>query len=250
MTLENNLIKKCVCDNSKDFSEDIINDIPIKKCNVCGVIHQVLSNFTELDLSDLYSKKYHRDFQNKITRTAYQDRYEHDRNISKLRLLAYHDYIKPNMGGLDIGSSNSAFVHECIENNIRCTGLEPGENIGDPTLTIRGRLETVDLLEDQYDFVTMHDAIEHMLDPLFSLQKVSKILKNNGILIVDLPDFHIPEGRHHWRPIEHLWYFTELEFIKLLETTGFKVKSISKPIPGKLVFYAVVSELAELLSRE
>ena len=235
--LTNNLIKKCICDNTSDFSEKTENDIELLECNICGVSHQILRNFTELDLDNFYTKQYHVDYQKKKNVITYQDRYAHDRSISKIRLSAYQNFISPGMKGIDIGSSNSAFIHECLDSNIDCIGLEPGESVGDPAVTIRGRLETVDLPTNQFDFATLHDAVEHMIDPVFSLKKVFEILKPNGLIIVDLPDFYIPEGKHHWKPVEHLWYFTEEEFVNLLKISGFDIIKIDRPIPGKLVFY-------------
>ena len=83
----------------------------------------------------------------------------------------------------------------------------------------------------------MHDSIEHMIDPKNSLIKVFHILKNKGILIIDLPDYFINAGKHHWKYIEHLWFFTQDQFLNLLINIGFKLEKIDKPIPGKLVFY-------------
>ena len=68
------------------------------------------------------------------------------------------------MTGIDIGSSNSAFVHACLESGIQCTGVEPGENIGDDSVTVRNAIVDCDFSENQFDFVTMHDSLEHMID--------------------------------------------------------------------------------------
>jgi SAM-dependent methyltransferase len=153
-----------------------------------------------------------------------------------MRLDAYQ---LPEMSiGLDIGSSNSAFVHRARARNIQCLGLEPGEDIGDDSVTIRGTLESAYLNPDYFDFVTMHDSIEHMIDVNLALQKVHTILKSGGQVILDLPDYYSPSGSHHWKRIEHLWFFTEDQFEKVLDKQGFSVDKIVTPIPGKLVYYA------------
>jgi SAM-dependent methyltransferase len=117
-------------------------------------------------------------------------------------------------------------------------GLEPGENIGDESVTVRGTLETAYFNPEYFDFVTMHDSIEHMIDMTGSLELVRNILTPGGLVIIDLPDYYSPQGSHHWKTIEHLWFHTEDQFNDVLERIGFKVVEKTYPIPGKLVFYA------------
>jgi len=117
-------------------------------------------------------------------------------------------------------------------------GLEPGKDIGDDSVTIRGTLESAYLNPNYFDFVTMHDSIEHMVDVNSALQKVYEILTTGGQLILDLPDYFSPSGSHHWKRIEHLWFFTEDQFQDILKKNGFEVIKITTPIPGKLVYYA------------
>jgi SAM-dependent methyltransferase len=154
-----------------------------------------------------------------------------------MRLDVYKDFIHPPQIGLDVGSSNSAFVHTANKLGYNCMGLEPGEHIGDDSVTFRGTLKTVDFENDYYDFVTMHDSIEHMIDVNFALERVSQILKPNGVLILDLPDYFDVDGIHHWREIQHLWFFTEQQLVSILNKYGFAVDKTTKPIPGKMVFY-------------
>lgn len=236
--LEQNLIKKCICNNRDNFLFKVINDIEVAECLTCGVIHQKLENFSYLDLNEFYKNQFHFQYQKQKGVITYQDRYEHDRKISKLRLSQYKDYLQKGMHGLDVGSSNSAFVHESKEQGINCLGLEPGENISDPEVTIKESLETLAINENTYDFVTIHDTVEHMIDPYFSLKKVYNLLKPTGIVIIDLPHFFVEEGKHHWKKIEHLWFFNQTQFVNLLQELNFLIEKIDTPIPGKIVFYA------------
>ena len=146
-------------------------------------------------------------------------------------------YLQPDMSGLDIGSSNSAFVHMARNRSISCLGLEPGEHIGDDAVTIRGTLDTVHLNPVYFDFVTMHDSIEHMIDVDTVLTQIHTIIKSGGYLILDLPDYFVPAGQHHWKYIEHLWLFGRADMEEILGNHGFEVLSVTKPIPSKLAFY-------------
>lgn len=205
-------------------------------CNSCGVIHQPLENWTTAQYIDFYKTDYHLDYQKNRGTMTYEERYDHDYRVSELRLNEYD--IPAGANGLDIGSSNSAFVHCAIARNLQCVGLEPGNDIGDDAVTVRGTLDDDPFEPAQFDFVTMHDSIEHMVDVTTALQQVHAVLKKDGVAIIDLPDYFIPQGNHHWKRIEHLWFFTENQFFDVLKNNGFDVTKITKPIPGKLVFYA------------
>ena len=233
--LSNNLIKSCVCKNTELFTTTILNHLRVVSCEQCGVIHQELKGWSDTDYFNFYNKDYHKHYQEKKGVITYANRYEHDRKISKLRLSEYA--LPTNSSILDVGSSNSAFVHECIEQGHRALGLEPGNEIGDSSVTIRGTLETIKF-NQSFDVITMHDSIEHMIDVNFSLNQIYNILNKNGLLILDLPDYFIDAGKHHWKYIEHLWFFTQEQMTTILANHSFNLFQITKPIPGKLVFYS------------
>lgn len=236
--IKNNLIKVCVCGNHSSFTQKNLYDIDVLECNICEVVHQQLVNWTEDGYLAFYQNDYHGKFQKIKGRITYQENYQHDCAVADKRLNKYENYINSQMKGLDIGSSNSAFVHRARSKGIECWGLEPGQNIGDDTVTIRGSITTVDLKNNSFDFITMHDSIEHIVNVDTALTNVKRILKKGGYLFLDLPDYWVSEGRHHWKYIEHLWYFTENQMLDILYRFGFTVTKVDRPIPGKIVFYS------------
>jgi hypothetical protein len=202
------------------------------------VIHQKLENWTPEKYIGFYSQDYHLDYQENRGTMTYEYRYEHDCRVSDTRLEVYREFLKPGSSGIDIGSSNSAFVHRANQLGYRCIGLEPGVDIGDDSVTIRGTLEDAELAAEAYDWATLHDSIEHMIDVNRAFDKLNLILKKGGLAILDLPDYFIPQGSHHWKRIEHLWLFSKDQFSSIIRSHGFSVERITAPIPGKLVFYA------------
>ena len=236
--INRNLIKACVCGNTVDFSQQNLHGIDVLECKTCGVVHQGLINWTEESYLSFYENDYHAKFQKIKGRKTYQENYEHDCAVADKRLAKYLQYLTQGMKGLDVGSSNSAFVHRARANNLDCWGLEPGHDVGDNAVTIRGSIVSVDLESSSFDFVTMHDSIEHIVDVEKTLYNVVKILKTNGYLILDLPDYWIESGYHHWKYIDHLWYFTPDQMQDILGRFGFTVIGLDRPIPGKIVFYA------------
>jgi SAM-dependent methyltransferase len=234
--LTNNLIKQCTCGNDSDFSVSTVNQLEVVTCEKCNVIHQHLKDWTPEKYLNFYKNDYHLVYQKNRGTMTYQERYDHDCRVSDLRLDAYK---LPSFSiGLDIGSSNSAFVHQARRRGLSCIGLEPGLDIGDDDVTIRGTLDNTYFNPEHFDFITMHDSVEHMVDVNDALQKVHTILKVGGQAIIDLPDYFAPQGQHHWKHIEHLWFFTEAQFIDVLNKNSFEISKVTRPIPGKLVFYA------------
>jgi hypothetical protein len=236
--IKNNLITACTCGNTSNFSSRTQHDLDILECADCGVIHQRLENWTPEMYIGFYTHDYHLEYQENRGTMTYEERYLHDCKVSDLRLEAYQEFLTPGSTGVDVGSSNSAFVHKANLLGYKCIGLEPGEAIGDDSVTIRATLETADLAEGSADWATLHDSIEHMIDVNRSFKKLHSIIKTGGMAILDLPDYFIPEGAHHWKKIEHLWLFSRQQFSNLIESHGFTVEKITTPIAGKLVFYA------------
>lgn len=235
--ISNNLIKSCTCGNKTNFTSNIICDIDIYICDVCGVSHQRLEGWDEEQLNEFYGHEYHKNYMQWTGHQTYHDRYKHDMNIAAKRYQTYAAYLL-NTGkkSLDIGSSNSAFVHYMRTRGYNAWGLEPGD-IGDEECTIRGNLTSAKVDEAVWNVITMHDSIEHMIDIRSALTKVHTLLTTEGKLIIDLPNFWHTDGMHHWKVVEHLWFHNTEQMTELLNNHGFDVDAVHEPIPGKLVFY-------------
>ena len=114
--------------------------------------------------------------------------------------------------------------------------MEPSKHANIETTYI-GTLIEQNFLDGEFNCVTMHDVLEHVIDPLKELKEIHRILTDSGVLILDMPNFWVESGKHHWRPIQHLWLFEEPQLLKLLEQLGFKLVGRDDPIPGKYVLY-------------
>lgn len=83
-----------------------------------------------------------------------------------------------------------------------------------------------------FDIVTLQDSIEHFTNPIDELQKVYKVLKPGGLLLVITPDTASLSkkvlGRFwfHWKKDEHLSYFNPKNIRIFLEKNGFEIIKI------------------------
>jgi len=242
------LIKRCSCGLEVDsqFKSSQMHGLTMRTCPSCLVRHQVVELSTS-EYSKFYSDDYHTSFQDDTTQGPYRDRFEHDRHIAHIRFKEYHKFLTAeNTRLLDIGSGNGAFVYEASGRGFESYGLEPGkkayldflgENIVNKTLD-ECSLEDFGSFGERFGIVVMHDVIEHLVDPVSALRKIRDyLLEDDGLLVVDLPDYYRPEGLHHWRPTQHLWFWNTTQAADMLANESFKIASMTHPIPGKTVFY-------------
>lgn len=90
-----------------------------------------------------------------------------------------------------------------------------------------GNLEKINYPQNNFDIVTIQDVIEHVKNPLEDLRKIHKILKPKGWVFIVTPNI---EGKwskllgsfwYHYKPGEHVLYFSPKSINNALKKTGF-----------------------------
>lgn len=82
---------------------------------------------------------------------------------------------------------------------------------------------------EKFDVIIFNHTLEHLPDPASVLKKVLKILKEDGILFIDLPNFGSLSAKIYkcsWPLLladEHYYHFTLKSLSKLLDMAGFKI---------------------------
>jgi SAM-dependent methyltransferase len=241
-------IKKCTCGRllSGGFAEETINDIPTRKCCRCGTLHQTLF-MTKEQLDEFYRNEYHGSFQksplNKRNPAgafvgSYSERYEKDLEVARLRLEKYRPSMKSeNKEVLDLGSANGAFVDHVKQAGFKAIGVDPGKDVAKNSKNMTQDFLTIGFARGRFGLVTMHDVFEHLIDPVEYLREVHRVLAKDGLVIIDLPDYWTEAGQHHWKLVQHLWFWTEKQMSEVVKFNGFNIEAVDIPIPGKKVFY-------------
>lgn len=222
------------------FNEFAQKGIRVGRCIKCGIMrHMDLPFSNEEQYIDFYRNEYP-----PVKKTYTVKDYEHDKELAQQRCLTYGI---GNLGPmqpkrvLDIGSGSGAFVEECRRWGMIAYGCEISKysysKSSEDKYIYRDRFEDVHFPTDHFDLVTCHDIVEHVLNPINFLNEVFRVVKQHGTVIIDMPRFFHISGRHHWKPVEHIWYFTTGEFEKILERIGFTLSGIRNPIESKTVFY-------------
>ncbi|KPJ69461.1 hypothetical protein AMJ44_03855 [candidate division WOR-1 bacterium DG_54_3] len=93
----------------------------------------------------------------------------------------------------------------------------------------KGRLEDANFPEESFDVITILHVLEHLSDPTHTLRMIFPILRKDGILVVEVPNFGSFEARifrSKWFGIDaplplHLYFFTPHSLKLLLVKCGF-----------------------------
>ena len=137
-------------------------------------------------------------------------------NRGRCALLARHAASGATV--LDFGAGDGAFLREARSWGFDAKGFEVIRSAAD-ALAAEG------LYDDDpgmFDAVTAWDSIEHMDDPGRMLRRITR----GALFCCSLPIFGDLRGiRHskHYRPGEHLLYFTDEGFVDWMKRYGFRL---------------------------
>jgi 2-polyprenyl-3-methyl-5-hydroxy-6-metoxy-1,4-benzoquinol methylase len=135
---------------------------------------------------------------------------------------------------LDVGAATGFFVEQARAVGWDAIGLEPSEwaaefarrELGMEVFT--GTLESMHFADQAFDVVTLWEVIEHLPDPMVTLQEIRRILRPGGQLVLSTPDSGSPVARASgrrwlgWRKVpEHLFFFDRSNLDRLLTRAGF-----------------------------
>jgi hypothetical protein len=141
-------------------------------------------------------------------------------NAGRCALIARH--LKRGAWVLDYGAGSGAFVRDAAKAGFYANGF-------DVMRQAKKRLFEAGVYADDpsgFDAVTLWDTLEHLEDPGHVLRQV----RLGGRLFVSIPVFgdlrRIRDSRHY-RPGEHLYYFTVDGFTEWIANYGFRLLEYS-----------------------
>ncbi len=170
--------------------------------------------------------KYHRD-------SDYQENEGLFKNIFAKRVGIVKKYITTPGRVLDIGASTGTMLDIFKETGWQTFGVEPSASA--KYAVKKGHKITNDFFEnaefprEYFDLVIMNHTLEHVKDAAVVLNKIFKILKKNGIVLIDVPNAgglgsRLMGPRWPYRlPLEHTYQFTKASLSKLIKDAGFKI---------------------------
>ncbi len=139
---------------------------------------------------------------------------------------------------LDIGCAGGAFLLAAENLGLSAVGIEPNRWLCDYAqkkhqLDARaGTLADHHFPDNIFDLITLWDVIEHVPNPDAELHEIRRILKPNGLLIVNYPDYSSLPARilgkkwPFWLSV-HLTYYTPKTINQHLTKSGYEIQTIS-----------------------
>lgn len=140
---------------------------------------------------------------------------------------------------LDVGCGNGGFLARMKALGYVVTGTEWTEQSArrvDPSLGVpihSGELLHLRLPGRSFDAITLWHVFEHLRDPLATLREIRRLLSDDGLLFLSLPNFESWQAKifggnwFHLDPPRHLYHFGPRSLGQLLGQTGFRVEHLS-----------------------
>lgn len=251
-------MKTCIlCNNNHKilFNHGLLEG-PLVECLHCGLIWVDITSELKLirdhqtadERKDEYSRR------NKIASDKLNIKSEIEISERENRKINFADRVrridriwpKPKESShlLEIGCGEGLFLYQARNSGYKVSGIEPNEkssmyardNLGINVIT--STLAESGIHHDSIDIVVMLHVIEHLLDPRKEISEIGNILKNDGLLVLELPNINsLPYKflRKKWRQFipSHYWFFSKRTISSLLEKQGFEIiqiKSIGKRV--------------------
>lgn len=231
------IIACVVCGGTKNSFFTKKNNFDLYRCAACGHIF-IYPMFTH-DAISLYDDDY---FSGAEKGSGYID-YDKDKEPMRGVFVAYMkkiEHLFPKKGALlDVGAATGFFVDIAQNMGWKTRGIEISKFATEIAHkkgldVVCGVLEVGVFKEKSFEVITLWDVLEHLEDPNKEIKICAKLLKQNGIAVINTPDSGSWYARimgkrwHLLVPPEHLHYFSQKSIKIFLEKNGFFVEEVTK----------------------
>lgn len=197
------------------------------RCVRCGFIFQSIEE-SRASNPDFYIETYRKIYQGDPEPTEKDLYVQKSRAEFLIRFLSRQEVRTPKRI-LDVGAS-SGILLVAFQSAFggRTTGVEPGDAYRayaeSQGLDMRPSLEALMTSnESRFDLISMIHVLEHLPDPVGTLQMIrEKLLAKGGALLVEVPNFYV----HDSYELAHLSCFTPHTLQEALKAAGFRITKL------------------------
>lgn len=232
----------CELSNEESFYDKERKDNPVNFviCRKCGLVYENPRK-TEEEYKKYYQTAFRDEKLEGEALTNYiNSRIEAGNNIYKLVKRTFScnkiNFLKQFLNGnkqfsvLDVGCGVGGILVPFKQAGFRCKGIDTPSfytSVGKEKLGIdieEGFLEDIKIKE-KYDIIILNHVLEHFLNPIQELNEIRSILKDNGILYVEIPDLERP---YNWTSLKyffllgHVFYYSPETLGILMNKCGFE----------------------------
>lgn len=153
---------------------------------------------------------------------------------------------------LDIGSGTGHFIHFMQEKGWDVEGIEMDKNareysIKEFSLKVQDNKALFNTEFEQKDVISLWHVLEHLYEPEKYMQRILEILKDDGLLLIALPNANSWDAKHYgkyWAAYDvprHQWHFTPKSFRFFIKKFDLELIKIKK-MPLDAMYVSILSE--------
>ncbi|TQD23858.1 class I SAM-dependent methyltransferase [Methanolobus vulcani] len=236
------------CDYIYDDRYGYPKNYSLLKCKSCGHV-VVAPKMTHNEIATLYTEYYPRNEMpaEMNTKSIFASKYKI--YLEGKKTLCHYS-IPSKSCCLDIGCGFGESLLYLKHKKCDVYGVEADENVlkmaekYDLDVKI-GLFEPADYSDQKFDYVTMSQVLEHMLNPIETVKGIHDILKPGGQLIFSVPNSQSLMAKLfkrkwiNWHIPYHQQHFTKDSILVLAHKCGFEVESIKIITPTSWIIYQI-----------
>lgn len=241
----------CGSEENEVFTQEESFGFPLTyyQCENCGLVFQSTEESRASD-PGFYAETYRKIYQSSEEPTA-KDIWVQEHRAEHLVRLIHAKGIDAPERILDIGASTGILL-EAFERkyNSDITGVEPGEAYRayaeEKGINMFDSLESLIMSRpEKFDLVSLIHVLEHLPDPVGTLQKIRKeLLSENGVLLIEVPNFYV----HDSYELAHLACYTPHTLEQAVNQAGFRLVSLhDHGIPRSILLNLYLTLIAKPL---
>lgn len=207
-------------------------EFSLVKCRNCGLVY-LNPRPDNIEIKKYYPQlKYYNNYKKSFSTLL--------SNFSLSRLINNIKKYKKMGRLLDIGYGDGSFLYKVKNEGFEVFGLDVSseafkivnEKMGFNRNIFNCELEDCKFPDNYFDVITLFHVLEHLPDPKKTLYEIEKIIKNDGILIVSVPNidsFIFKVFKRFWFSLDvprHYYHFSIDTISKILKLTGFEIIKI------------------------
>lgn len=229
-----------VCGETRPESFKVWFDgfVKLYECRACGFVSQFPGpgeSTIMTDYEDFYSVDFlnHDEFKYPGRRRALQDIAD---RIARL---------KGEGDILDVGCGDGHFLYLCSKMGFNCSGVESSRALSEYAATKTGARVVLGLYNkrmfpaESFDIITLIQVLEHVPEPVETLEAAHYHLRKNGLLLVEVPSIHSPHFlAYRWTGVKkfvkppngvirsHIGYYHPKSLTTLTQKCGFETADL------------------------
>jgi 2-polyprenyl-3-methyl-5-hydroxy-6-metoxy-1,4-benzoquinol methylase len=213
--------------------------VPVFYCSKCD-LGMLAVKKSQKEVAKYYLKKYRKIGSPKLGQPVSPNvLFEMAKPFQQDRIDLLKKYFGKNKRVLEVGCSAGMFLWHAKKDVGEIVGIDYDKKSADfAAKKCRCRvystdIEKTNLKEKSFDIICAFQTLEHTVDPIDFVDKYKKYLKPKGIMAIEVPNlndalvhvYNLPNHKHFFYHISHLWYFTEKSLNKLMTLSGFQGKT-------------------------